>query len=233
MDVAQRTNIKVIAFDLDNTLTHRDKTIEKYSEYLVQQFDLENNLENLSKVQNIIRKIDNGGYPKKELLTHSSIAASVAYSIINSFEWQKQPDLPTMTNFWFEHFPKLAVEMPEARVLLENLKSHGYRLAVISNGKHSSRLSTIQNLGFESFFDVIISSEKVGIKKPEAKIFLKTCEILSVQTDQCLFVGDHPINDYQGASHAGMQAVLLDGFHPIVDENMLRIKNLSEVLHYL
>lgn len=225
--------INVIIFDLDNTLTHRNLTIEKYSECLIEHFKLEDNSENIFKIQSIIHKIDNGGYPKKELLTHPSIAESVANSLIDLLAWKAVPHIQYLTDFWFDYFPKVAVEMPHARTILESLKAKGYVLAVLSNGKHFSRLNTIRNLGFESYFDEIISSEKVGFKKPEAEIFHKTCEILNVSTQQCLFVGDHPVNDYAGAKNVGMQALLLKGFHEVMDENIQTIENLDEVLVYL
>lgn len=224
---------RAIIFDLDNTLTHRNQTIEKYSDYLVKHFNLENSLQNLIKIRSIIHQIDNGGYPHKTLLTHSSIAASVANVLINSLDWQSVPSIQYLTDFWFEYFPKHAVEMPQARVVLENLKAKGYILAVVSNGKHLSRLSTIRNLGFEPYFDEIISSERVGFQKPEPEIFQKTCEILNVSAHQCIFIGDHPINDYAGAKNAGMQAFLLKGFHDMIDENTQTIDHLEEILRYL
>ena len=222
-----------IIFDLDNTLTHRNQTIEKYSDYLLKSFKLEDNLENVLKIQSIIHRIDNGGYPQKERLTHSNIAASVANALIESLDWQVTPTIEYLTDFWVDHFPKHAVEMPQARVVLENLKAKGYILAVVSNGKHLSRLSTIQNLGFEPYFDEIISSEKAGFQKPKPEIFQKTCEILNVSAHQCVFIGDHPINDYAGAKNAGMSALLLKGFHDVFDENIQTINNLEEILPYL
>ena len=225
--------LNTIIFDLDNTLTHRNQTVEKYSEYLLKSFKLEDNLENVLKIQSIIHRIDNGGYPQKERLTHSSIAASVANALIDSLDWQDTPTIEYLTDFWFDYFPKLSVEMPQARAVLESLKAKGYVLAVISNGKHLSRLKTIQSLGFEQYFDEIISSEKTGYKKPEAEIFQKTCELLNVSAQQCLFIGDHPINDYLGATNAGMSALLLKGFHDESDENIQTIENLEEILPYL
>ena len=70
--------IRAVLFDLDNTLTHRDQSILAYSQHLANTYQQQLQQAEISQIQSIIRRIDNGGYPKKELLTHPSIAASVA-----------------------------------------------------------------------------------------------------------------------------------------------------------
>ncbi len=70
--------IQAILFDLDNTLTHRDQSVEAYSYYLAQYYQRHLGEVDVMQIKAIINRIDNGGYPKKELLTHPSIAASVA-----------------------------------------------------------------------------------------------------------------------------------------------------------
>lgn len=233
-------SINAVLFDLDNTLTHRDLSVEAYSQYLLKAYS--SNLEvndqlQLNKTTEIIRRIDNGGYPKKEYLTHPSIAASVGHALIQELAWLKAPDLEELTAFWFEQFGLNAVPMHGAERLLKTLKQQDYKLAVISNGGHATRLKILEGLGFLDYFDDIFSSESVGISKPKAEIFLHSCEQLKVNPVQSLYIGDHPINDYQGASTAGLNALLLEGFHPLVDQNQVdenaKIQRLDQVLEYL
>lgn len=210
--------IQAVLFDLDNTLTHRDQSVQAYSQFLLQSFQAalkSQNATQLIQTIAIIRRIDNGGYPKKELLTHPSIAASVAQALIEELEWIEAPQLDHLTEFWFEYFGRSAVAMTGAEALLKQLKDQDYKLAVISNGGHATRLKIIEGLGFGHYFDQILSSESVGIAKPNAKIFLHACERLQVKPAQSLYIGDHPINDYQGATQAGLNALLLEGFHPL------------------
>lgn len=55
--------------------------------------------------------------------------------------------------------------------LLTELKQRGYKLAVISNGGHATRLNILQGLGFSHYFDEIVSSGLLGISKPNPEIF--------------------------------------------------------------
>ena len=226
--------IRAVLFDLDNTLTHRDQSILAYSQHLANIYQQQLQQVEISQIQSIIRRIDNGGYPKKELLTHPSIAASVAYALQQELNWNSLPDFEELTQFWFQQFGLSAVAMQGANRLLADLKQQGYKLAVVSNGGHATRLIILQGLGFSHYFDEIISSELVGISKPNPEIFLHTSRQLDVAPKNCLFIGDHPVNDIQGATQAGMQALWLKGFHETEDhKSMNTIQNLAEIQQYL
>ena len=226
--------IRAVLFDLDNTLTHRDQSILAYSQHLAHTYQQQLQHDQISQIPSIIRRIDNGGYPKKELLTHPSIAASVGYALQQELTWSSLPDLDELTQFWFQQFGLSAVAMPGANSLLAELKQQGYKLAIVSNGGHATRLTILQGLGFSHYFDEIISSELVGISKPNPEIFLHTSRQLNIVPENCLFIGDHPINDIQGATQAGMKALWLQGFHKTgVHKPINTIQNLAEIKQYL
>lgn len=79
--------IQAVLFDLDNTLTHRDLTTQAYSRYLAEYYAPALKQVESDKIIEIVRRIDNGGYPKKELLTHGSIGASAAYALLQELPW--------------------------------------------------------------------------------------------------------------------------------------------------
>ena len=231
--------MQAILFDLDNTLTHRDQSVQAYSQYLLDYFSpalKRNDADQYQKTLDIIRRIDNGGYPKKEFLTQPSIAGSVAEALIQALDWYEAPRLDELSEFWFEKFGLSAVAMQGAELLLKTLRDQDYRLAIISNGGHATRLKILEGLGFAGYFDEIMSSESMGISKPKAEIFLHACQRLGTPPKQSLYIGDHPVNDYQGAKQAGLHALLLSGFHQINHDhipNMHVINQLHEVWNHL
>lgn len=226
--------IRAVLFDLDNTLTHRDQSVVVYAKQFLHDFSRDLADKNLEKILQIIRYIDNGGYPKKERLTHPSIAASVGQALLQELNWSKQPDLFELTEYWLQQFALAAVAMPEAEALLQQLKQQDFKLAVISNGGHATRLKILEGLGFIDYFDEVISSELVGISKPKPEIFMMACQRLEVQPAQSLYIGDHPINDYAGATGAGLKAVLLNGFHDDITTHIPhRIDSLQQVLTWV
>ena len=233
-------SIKAVIFDLDNTLTHRDLSIQVFAGRLFEHYKsqiINADQSSYEQILRIIRYIDNGGYPKLERLTIPTIGGSVADQLIKQLTWSLTPSLDELTAFWFDQFGLNAVAMPDAENVLNKLKNFGLKLAVISNGGHATRLKILEGLGFKDFFDEIVSSESAGISKPNAEIFLKTCEKLNVHPNKCLYVGDHPINDYFGAKQAGLNAIFLEGFHLPVEDQFPpiedTIQSLPQILDFI
>ena len=210
--------IQAVLFDLDNTLTHRDESVRRYCERLIQHYAKQLNEHDLAKIKQIVNRIDCGGYPKKEFLTHPSIGESVAFALLREIAWNNPPSLEELTAFWFEKFGECAIAMPYAQQILEKLTAENIRIGLISNGGDVTRRNIIHGLGFEKYFEVIMSSERAGVSKPKTEIFHLTCQELGVDPKHSFYVGDHPVNDVLGAKQAGLTAVWFEGFHEL-EEN--------------
>lgn len=91
---------------------------------------------------------------------------------------------------------------------LDELASHGIALGVISNWDNRLRplLSAFKLTGF---FDVIIPSCEVAFHKPSAVIFEIAVRQLGLPPEQILHIGDHYLEDVEGARAAGLQALHL------------------------
>jgi putative hydrolase of the HAD superfamily len=105
--------------------------------------------------------------------------------------------------------PEIWKLFPEVRETLEQLQSDGLRLAIISNWDH--RLPEIlEMLGLTPFFDHVTVSGIEKVEKPAAEIFRRTLARIEVEPQQAVHVGDSPLEDYEGASAAGLFPVLID-----------------------
>lgn len=72
--------------------------------------------------------------------------------------------------------------------LLPDLKQR-YKLAVINNGNSLAEKYWRKNFDFSIFNEFIVSA-KLGIKKPDPRIYLITCKKLKVKPENCLFLDD-------------------------------------------
>ncbi len=88
---------------------------------------------------------------------------------------------------------------------LEQLKSRGLRLAVISNWD-DRLLPLLDRLGLARHFDAIFVSALVGAHKPSPKIFHHAAEHLCVSPCEVLHIGDSEGEDVAGARNAGFEA---------------------------
>ena len=68
----------------------------------------------------------------------------------------------------------------------------------------------MDNSGLLEYLDILIVSGDYDFAKPQPEIFIYTAEKLGLKPSECIYVGDHPVNDIEGALSAGMKAVRMD-----------------------
>ncbi len=102
--------------------------------------------------------------------------------------------------------PPMALR-PGVRDLLAGLTSHGIDLGLAAN-QPASALAALDDLGVGEFFKHREVSGVHGLRKPDLRLFLRACDDLGVQPDECIMVGDRIDNDIAPARALGMQTVL-------------------------
>nr|WP_281378878.1 HAD family hydrolase [Paenibacillus phyllosphaerae] len=191
-------------FDLDNTLLNRKQAFERYARYLIEQYAHVNNDDELEAyVASMIRADQNGYRSKKELYTElrDTLPLKDAATTVEQ-----------LLQTWFTQFSSFTVHMDGALDILEALRNDGYRLGLITNGSSGSQHGKIDRAGIRHYFDALIVSDDVGVKKPQPAIYAIALERLGLTPEESIYIGDHPINDIQGANAAGLRAVWLEGF---------------------
>ena len=97
----------------------------------------------------------------------------------------------------------------DVQPMLDELVARGLRLVIVSN--HVWRLPEIVcALGIDHRFEAVLSSARVGYRKPHPAIYRAAIAAARLQPAELLFIGDSPDADAHGPRAAGMKAVLLD-----------------------
>ncbi len=113
-------------------------------------------------------------------------ALAARYAVSQSF-WQIEEDaVPTM----------------------QALRRAGCRLGMISNaGDDADVQALVDKAGIRSFFDVILTSAAMGIRKPNPRIFHTALHQMGVAPDRAAMVGDTLGADILGARNAGVTSI--------------------------
>ena len=75
--------------------------------------------------------------------------------------------------------------------LLESLLEKKYRLAIVSNASDEGNVSRlIDNANIRKYFEIILVSASVGVRKPHPQMFQIVLDQWEVQPFQCIMVGD-------------------------------------------
>jgi putative hydrolase of the HAD superfamily len=103
----------------------------------------------------------------------------------------------------------------DVRPALEELAGRGVKLGVVSN--FEPWLEDVLALqGIDHLFAAIAISGKLGVAKPDPRIFRWAIREAGADAGATLHVGDQPVNDIDAARAVGITPVLIDRFarHP-------------------
>jgi putative hydrolase of the HAD superfamily len=103
----------------------------------------------------------------------------------------------------------LAVDAATLGALAE-LRARGLRLGLVSNAFTPGPLMrrTLAGLGLAGYFDAVVFSSEVGVRKPDSRIYRTVLDALEARPEEAVFVGDRLHEDVEGPRALGMRAVL-------------------------
>jgi putative hydrolase of the HAD superfamily len=108
---------------------------------------------------------------------------------------------------YFQPFVQSCQLIPGTYDMLARLAGR-YRLGLVSNFTHPPAVEQIlARVGLERFFDEIIISGRLGVRKPHPAIFSELSRLLVLVAEEIVFVGDELQSDIIGAQKAGMRTV--------------------------
>lgn len=98
---------------------------------------------------------------------------------------------------------------PYSKEILSYLKEK-YKLHVITNGFNESQAKKMSSSGLDIYFDLVVTSETTGHKKPDPRIFYHAMDQLKTRAVHCLMIGDNPASDILGAQRAAIDQVFFN-----------------------
>jgi len=188
--------IKAVIFDLDGTLLNTIDDLANSVNFMLRQFGFPTFSvdEYKYKVGNGMRKLIERSLPK----THGS-------------DEQIEKSLKVFMDYYNQHKSDNTAPYKDIINLLNDLKTKGIKLAVVTNKAHVSANPLIKNT-FPDIFDEITGQKENVPTKPNPQSVFNTLEKLNVTPDECLFVGDSGV-DMQTAKNAEIKAIgVLWGF---------------------
>lgn len=101
------------------------------------------------------------------------------------------------------------------RRLYPDVKNHlskwkgKYKLAIISNAFSPWFYEAFERLGLKRYFEIVIVSSEVGIRKPNKRIFSIALRRLRLRGEEAVYVGNDPHFDIRGAKQSKIKTVIL------------------------
>jgi putative hydrolase of the HAD superfamily len=185
---------RAVLFDLDDTLLDRRGTIDRYL------------------AEHATRAALHPEMSAKYRLRFHEIDACGSTQRIALFDQLSRefPDLGTFDALWQDYRERVwtcCQFMDGAIDVLDWCRREGLASAIVTNGSPDTQRPKLRSLNLIERVDAIFISEEEGISKPDARLFHRAAERLRVRPDECIFVGDNPVADIDGARRAGMRPI--------------------------
>jgi len=187
--------IKAIIFDMNGVIVNDENIHEMAFVKTVEKYDVK--LSHQDYLECCAGKTDRRGY--KEIEEKFGVAFDV--DALLKEKWEMYPKL----------FPKYKKSFDGVLELIKKL-SKIYTLALTSSSSRSEIDLITKEFGVDKYFELIISASDVKNGKPDPEPYLKTAELLNVDSKECVVIEDSSAG-VKSAKSAGCFCVAITTTH--------------------
>lgn len=232
--------IRAVGFDLGDTLLfYRDTPMSWVALYpdalaaVARSCKVQPTAEQLERAKEILTQHNTRVVPR----TTEIPADRIFHPILETWGLDPAEHGAGAIEAFFAFFQQRMSPYPETLTVLESLRTKGIPTGILTDVAYGMpRIFVerdISGAGITNFFDVLLTSVEVGVRKPEPAGYHKLAKRLGVEPTQLLYVGNEA-KDVIGAKSAGALAAFLDrdgsGANHGQDFTFSTLKSLSEIL---
>ena len=222
---------KHVFFDLDRTLWDFDLNSKNALLEIFEELNLNKIFQTFDRFYNAyvaqnsrLWSLYVDGELSQEILRYERFNATLKQFNVDNVEMAKKMGVMYVTIS-----PLQKKLFPGTVACLEELKSIGFQLHIITNGFEEVQYIKLENCGLDVFFDVVVCSESVGKNKPAREIFQYALQEVGCRAENALMIGDDFRADISGALNSGMKAIHFDPSGVSKESFPHTCQNLSEL----
>jgi pyrophosphatase PpaX len=117
----------------------------------------------------------------------------------------------TYRDFNFAHHDTMIRPFPGTRSAVEDLKGRGVKLGIVTSKMQYGLQRGLRVCGLDDLFTALVAADDVSKHKPDPVPVFKALDLLQVQPDRTVFVGDSPHDMAAGRSAGVSTAAALWG----------------------
>lgn len=106
---------------------------------------------------------------------------------------------------------KYLIPFPDAVNFIKQMCKTKITMGIVTAGLTIKQFEKLLRLNLYQYFSpsTICISEQIGISKPNVKLYEKACEVIGVDPNLTMYVGDNPIMDIDPCNTLGIVTVLM------------------------
>jgi HAD superfamily hydrolase (TIGR01549 family) len=218
--------LKVVLFDLGNTLIYFDSTwpeVAAQSDQAMYSFLVSAGYKLDEAFPHTYHQRIDRYYQERETEFIEYTAEMFLRDLMKEYGYDQVPDAIIKSAVAAQFAVSQAHWNPEADALplLEQLKGEGYRLGLISNASDGQDVRTLIDKGhFAPFFEITLISAEVGLRKPHSGIFKIALDYFNARPEEAVMVGDTLGADIIGANNLGILSVWINRRAEVRSDNL-------------
>lgn len=224
-------NVQHIFFDLDHTLWDFDKNSGLAFASIFQKNKIEIELEDFLHAYTPI----NVNYWKRyreNLVSKSDLRYGRLKDTFDILKINVTDDtIDRLSIDYIDHLPNHNHLLEGTIEILEYLHPK-YRLHIITNGFKEVQHKKMESSGILKYFNTITTSEDVGVKKPDKKIFETALKNASAKVNESIMIGDNFEADILGAHAFGMPAILYNYYKQEFSTEYYQVLEMKELTKF-
>lgn len=125
------------------------------------------------------------------------------------------------------------IPYPHVYSTLNNLIKMGIKLGIVSDAPVKEAWLRLAYLNFHHIFDAVVTFDETGQRKPHPAPFLKILEKLKAKPEESIMVGDWAERDIVGAESVGMKTAFArygDTFNTQIHNANYELSSIAEIL---
>tara|TARA_Y200000002_G_scaffold295699_1_gene250204 strand:- start:7868 stop:8566 length:699 start_codon:yes stop_codon:yes gene_type:complete len=232
MKVIDKSKIKAIFFDLDDTLYDRSQyELEAYN-YIDQSLYNKYGINKKKIYKNLIKIKDIYEYNYRNLFASTSNLVCIP-------EKNKKNFVKDCLKYYRKFKPSRLKLYPGTISVLNKLKKSNYFVGIITNGNVNKQRIKIKTLRLKKYIRFIIYARNFGKKneKPSSYSFKYVLKKLKIKSEEMIYIGDNPKIDYTASVRAKINFLRIKkGEYKSIKYNEKKIKfikNLREIFKFI
>jgi len=227
----QLNNVRLISFDLDDTLWPCHQTI-RLAEALTYEW-LQQHAPVITENYTLdtMREKRMAWVKANPEYAHDLTLVRLSALKAHCDEFGLPHDVAEQANAIFREARNWVEPFDEVIESLGRLKT-SFRLVAVSNGN-----AQVEKTPLKGFFDVAFMAEQVGAAKPHPALFQATVDHFGYRASECLHVGDDPVRDIEAAASFGMQTAWMNrteqSWPSFTNSADIIVSNLKELIELL
>ena len=223
-------NYKHIFFDLDHTLWDFNRNSEETLAELFEIYSLQElGVKAYSDFLKKYREINDEKWDlyRQNKITKDELRATRFHDTLLAFEIDHPELASKIDSDYISKSPFKTHVFPHTHEILEYL-AEKYELHIITNGFSEVQDIKLTHSKLKSYFKHKITSDSIGINKPDPKIFTHALRLAEAKRTESIMIGDNLAVDIIGARNIGIDQVY---FNP--DRNPHSVKITHEITNLI